>query len=64
MLGLNAAGVYGFDVDRLAPLSGAIGPTPEELGQTGDALGKWRELAAAGRPWRTGIEAMPLPVGQ
>ena len=64
MLGLSAAGVYGFDAERLAPLSDAIGPTPEELGQTGDALGKWKELADAGRPWLSGTEALPLPVGR
>ncbi len=33
MLGGNAAEVYGFDVDALAPLVDRIGPTPEELGQ-------------------------------
>ena len=47
-----------------AELSDAIGPTPEELGQTGDALGKWKELADAGRPWLSGTEALPLPVGR
>ena len=33
MLGGNAAEVYGFDVEALAPLVDRIGPTPEELGQ-------------------------------
>ena len=51
----NAAGVYNFDVDALAPLADRIGPTPADLGQTGDNLEKWADLAAAGRPWITGI---------
>ena len=63
MLGGNAAAVYNFDVDRLTPLAERIGPTPEELGQTGEGLDKWTDLAAAGRPWITGREAAPLPVG-
>ena len=33
-----------------------------QLGQTGDDLRKWAELAAAGRPWLTGKEALELPV--
>ena len=47
--------VYNFDVDALAPLADRIGPTPADLGQTGDNLEKWADLAAAGRPWITGI---------
>jgi len=31
ILGGNAAGLYGFDLDRLAPLVERIGPTPEEV---------------------------------
>ena len=57
MLGLTAAEVYGFDVDALASVADRIGPTPEDLGQTGDGLDKWASLAAAGRPWITGVEA-------
>jgi predicted TIM-barrel fold metal-dependent hydrolase len=64
MLGANAAACYHFDTDKLAPLAGRIGPTPEELGQTGDGLDKWTDLAAAGRPWLTGKEAMSVPVGE
>jgi predicted TIM-barrel fold metal-dependent hydrolase len=63
ILGLNAAGFYHFDTGRLAPLAERIGPTPEELGQTGDGLDKWAELAAAGRPWISGMEATTVPVG-
>jgi predicted TIM-barrel fold metal-dependent hydrolase len=58
ILGGNAAAVYGFDLDALAPLVSRIGPTPAELGQADDgATDKWAELAAAGRPWLTGVEA-------
>lgn len=60
ILGLNAAQCYGFDVDALRPLADRIGPTPADLGQTGADLGKWTDLAAAGRPWLTGKEAVPL----
>ena len=35
ILGGNAAEVYRFDADALAPLVDRIGPTPDELGQTG-----------------------------
>jgi predicted TIM-barrel fold metal-dependent hydrolase len=31
LLGGNAAGVYGFDLDALAPLAARVGPTPDEL---------------------------------
>jgi hypothetical protein len=67
MLGTNAADVYGFDVGALAPVAERIGPTPDELGQTGaDADGrfdKWTDVKAAGRPWITGIEAVEVPAG-
>jgi predicted TIM-barrel fold metal-dependent hydrolase len=64
MLGRNAAALYGFDVDRLGPLVARIGPTPEDLDQGDPAvLAKWTDLAAAGRPWLSGKEAVPLPVG-
>jgi hypothetical protein len=63
MLGGNTAAMYGFDVDALATLAGRVGPTPADLGQTGDDFDKWRDLEAAGRPWLTGTEAVPLPVG-
>jgi hypothetical protein len=31
MVGLNAADVYGFDVDLLAPVAAKVGPTVEEV---------------------------------
>jgi predicted TIM-barrel fold metal-dependent hydrolase len=62
MLGLAAADFYGFDLDRLRPLADRIGPTPEDLGQTDpSAHAKWADVAAAGRPWVTGREAVPVP---
>jgi predicted TIM-barrel fold metal-dependent hydrolase len=63
MLGANAAACYNFDTEKLAALAQRIGPTPDDLGQTGDNLGKWTDLAAAGRPWLTGKEALELPIG-
>lgn len=54
MLGTSAAEMYGFDTEALAPLAARIGPTPEDLGQTGQDPGRWSDLAAAGRPWLTG----------
>jgi predicted TIM-barrel fold metal-dependent hydrolase len=64
ILGGNAAGVYNFDLDKLRPLADRIGPGPADLHQGDDgALAKWTDLAAAGRPWLTGKEARPLPVG-
>ena len=62
VLGANAAEMYGFDVDRLAPLAERIGPTPDDLRQTGADLGKWADVAAAGRPWLSGVEAVEVPV--
>ena len=64
ILGLNAAAFYDFDLDRLQPIADRIGPTPEELGQTDQAvLAKWDDLRKAARPWLTGAEAVPLAVG-
>jgi len=63
VLGLNAAEMYGFDVERLAPLADRIGPTPDELGQTGEGLDKWDGVKAAGRSWITGIESLEVPIG-
>jgi hypothetical protein len=37
MLGGNAARVYGFDLDRLAPIAGRVGPGVEETSQRLDA---------------------------
>jgi hypothetical protein len=33
MVGVNAARVYGFDLDRLAPLAAAFGPSPAEVAE-------------------------------
>ncbi len=59
ILGGNAAEVYGFDAAALQPLVDRIGPTPDELGQHGDAEAKWADAKRAGRPWLTGIETWP-----
>jgi hypothetical protein len=64
MLGGNTAAMYGFDVAALAPLAAKVGPTPADLGQTDDDLGKWDTLAAAGRPWLSGVEALPAVVAE
>jgi predicted TIM-barrel fold metal-dependent hydrolase len=61
ILGLNAAECYNFDSQALQPLADRFGPSPGELGQTGDDLEKWGDLAAAGRPWLTGKEALDIP---
>jgi len=63
ILGGNAAAVYNFDVPRLRPLADRIGPSPSDLGQTGEDLDKWSDLAGAGRPWLTGKEATEVPLG-
>ena len=64
ILGGNAAAFYHFDLAKLGKIAERIGPTPEELGQTDpSALVKWRDLEAAGRPWLTGREAVPVPAG-
>jgi predicted TIM-barrel fold metal-dependent hydrolase len=62
ILGLNAAGFYGFDTDALAPLAERIGPTPAEFGQVGVDLAKWDAPRRAGRHWLTGSEAIPSTV--
>ena len=66
MLGEAAGAFYGFDVEGLRPLADRIGPTPEDLGQTtpeaAAAREKWSGIAEAGRPWVSGIEAVPVPV--
>jgi predicted TIM-barrel fold metal-dependent hydrolase len=64
ILGLNAAEFYGFDLEALVPVAQRIGPTPEELGQSdASVLSKWRDLEAAGRPWISEVEAVPVPAG-
>jgi predicted TIM-barrel fold metal-dependent hydrolase len=62
ILGLNAADVYHFDVDALAPLVERVGPTPAELGQVDVDTGKWDAIEAAGRHWLTGSEPVPVVV--
>ena len=66
ILGGNAAACYRFDPEALAPLVERIGPTIDELGQTGaDAdgrLDKWAGVTAAGRSWLTGTEAVEVPM--
>jgi len=61
ILGGNAVEFYGFDAAALRPLADRVGPSPDDLGQTGADLSKWDELRAAGRPWRTGVQAVPVP---
>jgi predicted TIM-barrel fold metal-dependent hydrolase len=61
ILGLNAVEFYGFDVERLQPLVDRIGPSPAQLGQDESVdLSKWDDVAAAGRPWLSGREAVPV----
>jgi predicted TIM-barrel fold metal-dependent hydrolase len=62
ILGTNAVECYHFDLEALRPLAERFGPTPADLGQTGEDLHKWDDLAAAGRPWLTGKEALEVPV--
>ncbi len=63
ILGGNAVDVYRFDAAALAPVAARIGPTPAELGQTGNGLDKWADVQRAGRPWITGLEAVEVPIG-
>ena len=45
------------------PIADRVGPTPEDLGQTdGVDLQKWDDVEAAGRPWLSGVEVVPLVV--
>jgi predicted TIM-barrel fold metal-dependent hydrolase len=64
ILGTNTAAIYGFDVEALAPLAARVGPTPSDLGQTGESDGKWAALAEAGRSWLTGVEAVPVTLAE
>jgi predicted TIM-barrel fold metal-dependent hydrolase len=63
ILGENAATFYGFDAARLRPLADRIGPTPGDLGQRDDNADRWADVAAAGRPWLSGREAVSIPEG-
>ena len=38
ILGGNAAEVFGFDLDALAPIADRVGPTTDELGQPYDGV--------------------------
>ncbi|HUA95331.1 MAG TPA: amidohydrolase family protein, partial [Acidimicrobiales bacterium] len=51
LLGLTAAGVYGFDLDALAPVAGRVGPTPASLGQDPD-LRSDPETRSSARWWK------------
>ena len=64
MLGLNAAELYGFDVAALRPLADRVGPTPGRA-RPGRAptSASGTTLQAAGRPWLTGVEALPAGIG-
>jgi predicted TIM-barrel fold metal-dependent hydrolase len=59
MLGLSAAEVFGFDLEKLQPLADKIGHTPTDLGQLGEAKtaadleARWTQVKAAGRHWLT-----------
>ena len=59
ILGLNAAEVYRFDTAALVPLADRIGPSPDDLGQSGAPPARWAALKEAGRHWITGIETLP-----
>jgi hypothetical protein len=62
ILGQNAVEFYGFDVERLQPLADRIGPSLADLGQGESVdLSKWDDVAAAGRPWLSEREAVPVP---
>ncbi len=67
MLGLAAAEIFGFDVERLAPLAEKIGPTPTDLGQltatqtAADLEASWAGVKAVGRHWLTGHDFPLLP---
>jgi hypothetical protein len=47
MLGETAARCYGFDIERLRPISDRIGPTPEDLGQDVTLVTTPEEMRAA-----------------
>ena len=38
MVGLNAADVYGFDLDALAPVAAKVGPTVDEVNEPLDVI--------------------------
>ena len=67
MLGLNAAEIFGFDLEALAPLAEKIGPTPTDLGQLADGrtaadlTARWAGVKTVGRHWLTGHDFPLLP---
>jgi predicted TIM-barrel fold metal-dependent hydrolase len=60
MIGEAAAGVFGFDLEKLRPTAERIGVTPHSLGQTendpegADLVERWRGHREVGRHWLTG----------
>lgn len=60
MLGLSAAEVFSFDVEKLQQIADKIGPTPEDLGQLtptqteADLIARWAPVKEVGRHWLTG----------
>ena len=65
ILGSNAAGLLQVRHRGAAcPWPTGSARAPRSWARRGDDLGKWADLAAAGRPWLTGKEALELPVGE
>lgn len=58
MLGLAAAPIFGFDLDKMTALAAQIGPTPADLGQVDDAaaIAAAATLRAKGRHWLTNTD--------
>lgn len=61
MVGLAAAEIFGFDLDKLKVHADRIGPTPAEFGQVTDEdptgqrlVDRWAPVKAVGRHWLTG----------
>ncbi len=67
MLGLNAAEIFGFDLDALDPIAEKVGPTPTDLGQLADGRtaadleARWAGVKAVGRHWLTGHDFPLIP---
>ena len=47
LLAGNAAELYGFDLDALAPIAAAVGPTVDELPRAADRAARGSERRAA-----------------
>jgi predicted TIM-barrel fold metal-dependent hydrolase len=61
MVGMAAAEIFGFDVDKLRVHADRIGPTPAEFGQVTDddptgqrLVDRWAPIKEVGRHWLTG----------